>query len=71
VSSQKAAEQGFKEISRIGNVGESIASAKNWLANAGKPWLLVLDGADDIDRDVAQYIPAASYGHILYNKSKS
>ncbi|RYP30814.1 hypothetical protein DL768_011186 [Monosporascus sp. mg162] len=65
VSSQKAAEQGFKEISRIGNVGENTVSAKHWLSNVGKPWLLVIDGADDPDRDVEQYVPAASYGHIL------
>lgn len=37
----------------------------HWLLQTKKPWLLILDNADDLDMDVPRYIPAGSHGHIL------
>jgi len=37
----------------------------HWLLQSRKPWLLILDNADDPDMDVSRYIPAGSHGHIL------
>ena len=37
----------------------------HWLSNCSKPWLLVIDNADDPDMDVSNYFPAGGKGHIL------
>ena len=37
----------------------------HWLSNCSKPWLLILDNADDPDMDVSKYFPAGNRGHIL------
>jgi tetratricopeptide (TPR) repeat protein len=37
----------------------------HWLSNCSKPWLLVIDNADDPDMDISKYFPAGGKGHIL------
>lgn len=64
-SSKRAAEKEFKEIARIADVDESVPSVRHWLQNAAKPWLLIVDGADDPDHDVTQYLPMSNHGHTL------
>jgi hypothetical protein len=43
----------------------SFSATMHWLLQSRKPWLLILDNADDPELDVSQYIPAGSHGHIL------
>jgi len=64
-SSQRSAKKDFKKIARIANVDESVESVKKWLSHLAKPWLLIIDSADDRDHDVTQYLPSSNYGHIL------
>ncbi|KIW02607.1 uncharacterized protein PV09_06055 [Verruconis gallopava] len=43
----------------------SCSAAMHWLLQCKKPWLIVLDNADDPDMDLSRFIPAGSHGHIL------
>jgi hypothetical protein len=35
------------------------------LSNHSEPWLLILDNADDINRDYSEYFPSGDYGSII------
>ncbi len=37
----------------------------HWLSSCFKPWLLVIDNADDPELDISKYFPAGRAGHIL------
>ncbi|KAF2435578.1 hypothetical protein EJ08DRAFT_604586 [Tothia fuscella] len=43
----------------------SYSAAMHWLLQCRKPWLLILDNADDPDMDISRYIPAGTHGQIL------
>lgn len=58
-------ENGLAQISQYVGKGESWNAAVYWLSRRVKPWLLVLDNADDPDLDLANYLPATGNGHIL------
>jgi hypothetical protein len=70
-SSAENAETSFAKIDEhvrggaIHSKGASFSAAMHWLLQARKPWLLILDNADDPDMDVSRYFPAGSHGHIL------
>lgn len=65
------AEVGFAKIDshvRDGNnhsKNASYSAAMHWLLQCKKPWLLILDNADDPDMDLSRFMPAGSHGHIL------
>ena len=61
----KEIETGFAQIGAYLGKGDSWAAAVYFLSKCKKPWLLVLDNADDPDLDLTNYIPAAGNGHIL------
>lgn len=42
-----------------------MSAGKFWLSSCTKPWLLVLDNADDPDLDIEEYCPSGGNGHIL------
>jgi len=42
-----------------------MASGKYWLTRSTKPWLLVLDNADDDDLDINECCPTGGNGYVL------
>ncbi|KAJ5170922.1 uncharacterized protein N7500_003705 [Penicillium coprophilum] len=64
-SSPKAAEQAFSGLARIGKVEEKLESGLYWLSTQDRPWLLVIDNADDAEFDYSRYFPLGAKGHIL------
>ncbi|KAL3450886.1 hypothetical protein BJX65DRAFT_322376 [Aspergillus insuetus] len=64
-SSRESAKHSFAEIARIGGTEQNNKAAKYWLSNLSKPWLLLIDNADDPDIDVMDFIPAGERGVIL------
>jgi hypothetical protein len=64
-SSPRNAERAFSELGRLGGMEEKFESGMYWLAGLEKPWLLVIDNADDSEFDYARYFPSGDRGHIL------
>lgn len=64
-SSDETAQHSFKEIAQIGGVDTNINAAKTWLSSLERPWLLVIDNADDPNIPVERYFPGGERGHIL------
>ena len=66
-SSNEHAKQSFSTIARIGRVEPNERAAKNWLSSLGqeKPWLLIIDNADEISLSVEEYYPDGDCGVIL------
>jgi hypothetical protein len=46
-------------------------AAKNWLSCLQRPWLLLIDNADDPDMDVTRYFPGGERGVILMTTRNS
>ena len=44
----------------------SVASVKSWLASNSRRWLVIIDNADDAERDYSEYIPSGMSGDILF-----
>ena len=44
----------------------SVASVKSWLASNSRRWLVIIDNADESERDYSQYIPSAMSGDVLF-----
>lgn len=47
-------------------------AAKSWLSSSDRPWLLLIDNADDINLEIENYFPDGKYGLTLitiYNSS--
>lgn len=59
------AEQGFSKMARICKAGEDMDDLKRYLANSQKPWLLILDNADDPSLDILKLFPAGNRGTTL------
>ncbi|KAL9133357.1 MAG: hypothetical protein Q9175_005467 [Cornicularia normoerica] len=66
-SSNEHAKQSFSTIARIGRVEPNERAAKNWLSSLGKekPWLLIIDNADEISFPIEDYYPDGDCGIIL------
>ncbi|KAL8856665.1 MAG: hypothetical protein Q9178_006732 [Gyalolechia marmorata] len=66
-SSKKHAKQSFSTIARIGKVDSNERAAKNWLSTLGKerPWLLIVDNADELDFPAEELFPDSVNGVIL------
>ena len=52
-------------MGRLANKDTTFDAGKHWLASSSKPWLLILDNADNTDMDVSRFFPAGGRGHIL------
>ena len=64
--SETSITNGFATIARTcGNHGESREGVILWLQNTSNSWLLILDNADNMDMDMAQFLPAGRNGSIL------
>ena len=44
----------------------SVASVKSWLASNSQRWLVIIDNADDAEKDYSEYIPSGMSGDILF-----
>jgi len=64
-STEENAESSFAYLGQQAGKGATFAAGMHWLSNCSKPWLLVIDNADDPDMDVSNYFPAGGKGHIL------
>jgi tetratricopeptide (TPR) repeat protein len=53
------------DIAIQGKVAATKEAAKHFLANAGMPWILIIDNADDEDLDLEDYFPPGERGCIL------
>ena len=66
VSNESAAAAGFLEISNIlGSPSEDIDHTRYLLSNEKHDWLLILDNANDHERDYEHYFPSGTRGAIL------
>ena len=66
-SSSEHAKQSFSLIARIGKVEPNERAAKSWLSSLGneRPWLLIIDNADEVDFPAEDYYPEGEGGIIL------
>lgn len=64
-SSVARAEAGYTYLAHQAGVGTTWMAGKYWLSECVRPWLLVLDNADDPQLDLTTYIPTGSSGNIL------
>ena len=66
-SSKEHAEQSFSFLSRAGKVEPNERAAKSWLSSLSieRPWLLIIDNADDANFPVDQCFPGGESGTIL------
>jgi hypothetical protein len=69
-SSNEHAKQSFSRISRIGKVEPNERAAKSWLSSQERPWLLILDNADDDNVPIEKYFPEGERGFILITTRK-
>lgn len=68
LSTSQTARQSFQQIPLEGELLpglDDVQKAKYHLANCQKPWLLILDNADDPSVDLLDYIPAGNRGSVL------
>lgn len=52
-------------VAKIGEVDLNHNAALNWLASQTRPWLLIIDNADDANIDLMEYLPKGRRGHVL------
>ncbi|MCJ1283415.1 hypothetical protein MMC26_002744 [Xylographa opegraphella] len=66
-SSTEHAKQSFSTIARIGKVEPNERAAKSWLSSLGKerPWLLIIDNADEVSFPTEDYYPEGESGVTL------
>lgn len=64
-SSEENAENSFASLGQEMGKGATFTGGMYWLSQCTKPWLLVIDNADDPELDVSKYFPVGGSGHIL------
>ncbi|KAF2726965.1 hypothetical protein EJ04DRAFT_506445 [Polyplosphaeria fusca] len=64
-TSLQSAKKSFAEIARLGKVDANERAAKAWLSSKDRPWLLIIDNADDPALPIEQYFPEGERGIIL------
>jgi Tetratricopeptide repeat len=64
-SSEENAETDFASLGQQMGKGATFTGGMHWLSQCTKPWLLVIDNADDPEMDVSKYFPVGGSGHIL------
>ena len=64
-SSEENAETNFATLGQQMGKGATFTGGMHWLSQCTKPWLLVIDNADDPEMDVSKYFPVGGSGHIL------
>lgn len=64
-SSPSNAQQSFIAIAKACGTEPNERAAKIWLSCSDKPWLLLIDSADDINMDIEGYFPNGEHGLTL------
>jgi tetratricopeptide (TPR) repeat protein len=64
-STYENAKHTFSEIAKMGGAEPNENAAKSWLASQQRPWMLLIDNADNPDIDVTRYFPGGERGVIL------
>ncbi|KAK5461376.1 hypothetical protein LTS15_003439 [Exophiala xenobiotica] len=64
-SDEGTLETRLSTIATMVGKGSTQATAIHWLSTCLKPWLLILDNADDPDMSLSDYFPSGGNGHIL------
>ena len=64
-SNEEVGESGFAALGEAAGKGSSFTAGMHWLSTSSKPWLLVIDNADEPDMDISKFLPAGSIGHVL------
>ncbi|KAL8669551.1 MAG: hypothetical protein Q9168_005859 [Polycauliona sp. 1 TL-2023] len=64
-STRENAELGFSKLGEVAGKGSSYMAGKHWLSTCHKPWLLIIDNADDPELEISDFFPIDGNGHIL------
>ena len=64
-SNEENAENSYAELGRYMGKGATFSGGLHWLSQCTKPWLLIIDNADDPDMDISKCFPVGGSGHIL------
>ncbi|KAL8875617.1 MAG: hypothetical protein Q9198_006050, partial [Flavoplaca austrocitrina] len=64
-SSLQSAQHTYSMIAQAGGVEPNERAAKDWLANLDRPWLLLIDNADDLNTPLDDLFPEGDRGIIL------
>lgn len=64
-STRENVEAGFAYLGQQAGKGATYAAGKHWLSQCSKPWLLIIDNADDPEIDVSEFFPNGGIGNIL------
>jgi tetratricopeptide (TPR) repeat protein len=61
-STQETAQQSFVAIAKLCGIDPNERAAKSWLSSSDRPWLLLIDNADDTKLEVERYLPDGEHG---------
>ena len=64
-SSPGKAQQSFIAIAKACGTEHNERAAKSWLSSSDRPWLLLIDNADDTDFEIENYFPEGEQGLTL------
>ncbi|KAL8696273.1 MAG: hypothetical protein Q9224_002880 [Gallowayella concinna] len=64
-SSRQSVQHTYSTIAQVGGVEPNERAAKDWLANLDRPWLLLVDNADDPHTSLEEHFPQGDRGVIL------
>ena len=64
-SSPSNAQQSFIAIAKACGTDPNERAAKSWLSSSDRPWLLLIDNADDTELEIEQYFPDGEHGLTL------
>ncbi|KAL8767846.1 MAG: hypothetical protein Q9209_005738 [Squamulea sp. 1 TL-2023] len=64
-STRENAELGYSKLGELAGKGSSFLAGKHWLSECQKPWLLIIDNADDPELEISDFFPIDGSGHIL------
>ncbi len=61
----ETAKQSYARIGRLGGMEATQNAGKHWLSSLEKPWLLIINNADDPGLDLQDLFPEGERGHVL------
>ncbi|OKL56474.1 hypothetical protein UA08_08099 [Talaromyces atroroseus] len=61
----ETAKESFADIGKRGGLEATESAGKYWLSQLRKPWLLIIDNADNPDLDLQDLFPRGNLGHVL------
>jgi Tetratricopeptide repeat len=64
-SSTENAQQSFISIAKACGTDPNERAAKSWLSSSDRPWLLLIDNANDTNLEIEKYFPDGEHGLTL------